>query len=230
MPTSRKYTLTLRACCHDRSTAWHGMDELTIQTSRHWSALITPARACKSFPQLNIIRTTDPDTLEVRCGQGETRDSARHRLCNAARVFAFMDATGLQPAPVKSTAFPRSDGWAQFIPHQDHLSAWFDPKRNSHLIADEPYISRLGNREHAERLEWCNRHNYHMVMPEWPGMHAPAEGTRLFLFSSNSGGLPLQPVLEALNSLPAPVTPSELKVVRLINRTQMRQRAKEQLQ
>lgn len=73
---------------------------------------------------------------------------------------------------------------------------------------DEPYGSRV-DREQESRERWCAYHGYSMVRPSWLGMYAPDIGSRFYLFSSDEKGIPLGPIVVALNALPPPVTATE---------------------
>lgn len=205
------YPLTIRASWYDQDKGLRGMEELTIRLSKPWSELIRLEQLANSHRTSRLYRGIEPDTLEFRYGRGHTQESGRRMVCEAARAFAFMDATGLRPSSGRSRAYPRNSAaryGERAIPGEDHSGVWFDPKTKAYLIVDEPYISTINaiaERGHAARQQWCEQHGYSMAMPDWPGMYNPDGGTRLFLFSSNAKGVPLGPVVAALNALPSPV-------------------------
>lgn len=93
---------------------------------------------------------------------------------------------------------------------------WYDPESKRYLIVDEPYDQRV---EHKRTLRegWCQYLRYTMAQPQWPGMYAPDLGSRMVLFSGDEKGLPLGPVVTALNALLKPVVasarPGELKAL-----------------
>jgi hypothetical protein len=92
------------------------------------------------------------------------------------------------------------------VPGEDHVCVWFDEQKR-YLIADEPY-EQAAEQRRADRANWCERYNYVSAKPSWPGMHNPHGGTRLYLLSSEDNGVPLGPIVDVLNRLPA--SPSEL--------------------
>lgn len=51
------------------------------------------------------------------------------------------------------------------------------------------------------------RHGYREMKADWLGMHNPYGGTRLFLVADSTRGVPLDPLIEVLNRLPAPPPP-----------------------
>jgi len=90
------------------------------------------------------------------------------------------------------------------VPGHDHHSIWYDRVLKRYLFADEPYEPAADSNA-VERAEWARRNGHVIAKPEWPGMYNPDGGSRLYLISDLETGIPLEPVVAALNKLPAPM-------------------------
>jgi hypothetical protein len=166
--------------------------------------LITPLQL-KNHPALAGFRKDGPDHF-VHERQQNSQPHARNYVCAAARVFHFMDATKLRPSQGYSRVFPGGD-FINAIPGHDHDSVWYDPKTRRYLFADEPYEGAAEGRK-PEREAWAKRHGFVIVKPEWAGMYAPDLGSRLYLVTDKTKGIPLSTVAASLNMLPSPIVES----------------------
>jgi hypothetical protein len=68
------------------------------------------------------------------------------------------------------------------------------------LFADEPYEPAAEGKA-AERAAWTERHGFDIVKPSWN----PDGGSRLYLIADSTKGVPLAPIVAALDRLPAPI-------------------------
>ncbi|MDO7931077.1 hypothetical protein Q6A26_19030 [Xanthomonas euvesicatoria pv. eucalypti] len=194
-----------------------GLETLTISLPKPWQEAIPRNRLAHSRYTHYFDVGSEPNMLASKRIH-DSQDRARVVVCGAARTLLFAAATGLRESSGHSRAYPRERGhwWGnsnpernhRHIPGQDHISVWFDPATKRYLIVDEPYGERA-DREQENRDRWCAYHGYSMVRPSWPGMYAPDIGSRFYLFSSDEKGIPLGPIVAALNALPPPVIATE---------------------
>ena len=194
----------LTAYWEQRENGASGRETLTIWLSSPWADLITPPRF-KNHRALDGFREEGPDHLVYERRQS-IQSHARDFVCAAARVFYFMDATKLRPSQGYSRVFPGGD-FINAIPGHDHDSVWYDPKTRRYLFADEPYEGAAEGRK-PEREAWAKRHGFVIVKPEWAGMYAPDLGSRLYLVTDKTKGIPLSTVAASLNMLPSPIVES----------------------
>ena len=200
----RGYRFFLTAYWEQRESSASGRETLTIWLSSPWTNLITPLQL-KNHPALAGFRKDGPDHF-VHERQQNSQSHARNYVCAAARVFHFMDATKLRPSQGYSRGFPGGD-FINAIPGHDHDSVWYDPKTRRYLFADEPYEGAAEGRK-PEREAWAKRHGFVIVKPEWAGMYAPDLGSRLYLVTDKTKGIPLSTVAASLNMLPSPIVES----------------------
>ena len=200
----RGYRFFLTAYWVQRESGASGRETLTIWLSSPWTNLITPLQL-KNHPALAGFRKDGPDHF-VHERQQNSQSHARNYVCAAARVFHFMDATKLRPSQGYSRVFPGGD-FINAIPGHDHDSVWYDPKTRRYLFADEPYEGAAEGRK-PEREAWAKRHGFVIVKPEWAGMYAPDLGSRLYLVTDKTKGIPLSTVAASLNMLPSPIVES----------------------
>ena len=200
----RGYRFFLTAYWEQRESSASGRETLTIWLSSPWTNLITPLQL-KNHPALAGFRKDGPDHF-VHERQQNSQSHARNYVCAAARVFHFMDATKLRPSQGYSRVFPGGD-FINAIPGHDHDSVWYDPKTRRYLFADEPYEGAAEGRK-PEREAWAKRHGFVIVKPEWAGMYAPDLGSRLYLVTDKTKGIPLSTVAASLNMLPSPIVES----------------------
>jgi len=198
------YRVFLSAYWEQRESGASGRETLTIWLSSPWTNLITPLQL-KNHPALAGFRKDGPDHF-VHERQQNSQSHARNYVCAAARVFHFMDATKLRPSQGYSRVFPGGD-FINAIPGHDHDSVWYDPKTRRYLFADEPYEGAAEGRK-PEREAWAKRHGFVIVKPEWAGMYAPDLGSRLYLVTDKTKGIPLSTVAASLNMLPSPIVES----------------------
>lgn len=181
-----------------------GRETLTIWLSSPWAGLIT-THQLQNHRALVNLRAEGPDHL-AREDLLRTQSEARRTICAAARALHFMDATKLRPSKSHSRAFPGGRS-SNTIPGCDHYSIWYDRETKRYLLADEPYEKAI-SRKVQEREDWAQRHGFIIVKPEWAGMYAPDIGSRLYLVADETKGIPLQPIADALDKLPAPIVES----------------------
>lgn len=202
---------------NDLTTGESGSETLSIKLSKPWQAILK-ARDLRLTRQLRTFVGRDSQTLAALHKQ-RSQSIARELLCSAARELTFACTTGLRPSIGTSRAYPtiRNFGFQRLIPipAQDHVSIWFDPQTQRYLIVDEPYA--LEEQKAAEeRKEWCDEHDYVAATPSWRGIHAPWIGAQIHLFSHRDNGIPLDPLIQALNALPAPVHVTPWKGISVI--------------
>jgi hypothetical protein len=173
---------------------------LTILLSSPWADLITPA-LLKNHRALAHFRAEGPDHLS-REFLVKTQSEARRAVCAAARAFQFMDATKLRPSRSFSRIYPGGDS-RNAVPGRDHFSIWYDRTTKRYLFADEPYEKSIEDKLH-EREAWARRHGFAIIKPQWCGMYAPDIGSRLYLIAHQTKGIPLEPIVAALDKLPNP--------------------------
>ncbi|TGG92477.1 hypothetical protein E4656_13465 [Natronospirillum operosum] len=181
-----------------------GRETLTIWLSDPWNDLITPTQL-QNHITLASFRTEGPDHL-VREHLQSSKSAARRSVCAAARVMYFMDATKLRPSKSRSRPFPGGRS-SNAVPGQDHYSIWYDRHTKRYLFADEPYEKAVEDRA-QEREIWAYEHGFAIVKTEWAGMYAPDIGSRLYLISDKTNGIPLDPIAAALDNLPSPIVES----------------------
>lgn len=195
------HCIFLSAYWKDREGGASGRETLTIWLSAPWGDLITPLQFQNHRALVNF-RAEGPDHL-ARTHLVRTQSEARRTVCAAARVLHFMDATKLRPSKSHSRAFPGGRS-SNAIPGRDHYSIWYDRETKRYLFVDEPYEKAVESKV-QEREDWAHRHGFAIVKPEWAGMYAPDVGSRLYLVSDETKGIPLQPITAALDKLPAPI-------------------------
>jgi hypothetical protein len=115
-----------------------------------------------------------------------------HAFC-ARSLVAFADATGLRVSGARRAVF----GWETDPTGFDHTRLWREGLgRGKHLIVTEPYEGSL-NDAYAS----CRAHgwDYHL-MPPCVGMWNPAPPicTRMLIVSPGATGIPLAPLISAL--------------------------------
>lgn len=185
----------------DRETSAKGRETMTISLSVPWGELITAAQFENHRAFVNF-RAEGPDHL-ARSALTSSQSQARRLVCATARTLHFMDATKLCPSKSYRRAYPGGRS-SNAVPGHDHDSIWYDRESKRYLFADEPYERAAGSNA-VERAEWARRHGYVIVKPEWLGMYNPDGGSRLYLISDLEKGIPLEPIVAALNKLPPPI-------------------------
>lgn len=195
------HRIFLTAYWKDREGGASGRETLTMLLSASWEELITPLQL-QNHRALVHFRSEGPDHL-ARSQLLHTQSGGRRAVCAAARALHFMDATKLRPSKSHSRAFPGGRS-SNAIPGHDHYSIWYDRETKRYLFVDEPYESAVESKA-QERLAWAKQHGFTIVKPEWAGMYAPDVGSRLYLVADEAKGIPLEPVVAALNKLPAPI-------------------------
>lgn len=193
------FLLTLSIDWRDIQPNACGTETLRIVLSRPWDALLSTAQLAHNRATANF-KADGPNSL--RRPAVSNREMARAHLCQTARTFAFMDATGLRPSSGSQRAYPAG---TTHLPGQDHQSFWYHPDSKGFVISSEPYESAMKGREH-EIASWCSRHDFAVVKPKWAGMYNPHPGdhggSRLYLFSALKHGVPLEQMMASLNRLP----------------------------
>ncbi|MBE7422030.1 MAG: DUF5623 domain-containing protein [Zoogloeaceae bacterium] len=200
------FRIFLTAYWRDGKSAAGGRETLAINLSAPWTDLLTPAEL-KSARGLGNFRPEGPDHLATRQVL-RSQNGAREAVCHAARTLQFVAATRLRPSSGYARAYPKGNADKR-VPAQDHVCIWFDEQKR-YLIADEPY-DQAAQRNRAGRDSWCMSNGYVELKPSWPGMHNPEGGTRLYLLSDKANGVPLEPIIQALDKLPPPYSASNWK-------------------
>lgn len=200
-PVKPTHRVFLTVYWKDRDTGSTGRETLSMTLTCHWADLVTAAQL-KNHPTLHAFRPEGPDHL-AREHVVTSQSGARRSICAAARGLQFMDATKLRPSKAHSRAFPGGTSM-NTIPGRDHSSVWYDPESKGYVFVDEPYEGQA--QDHAEkRTAWASKHGFDLVKAQWPGMYAPDIGSRIYLNSSLTKGVPLAKIVAALDSLPPPV-------------------------
>ena len=189
--------LFLTAYWRNRDTNESGRENLKLSLGSLWEELI-------SHPQFKInrgladFRASGPDHLEYRYSS-RSQSEARKIVCAASRNLQFMQATGLRPT-VSRKVYPRSE-YLHGMPGADHTSGWYDPITKKYLFVAEPFSA--GDIS-GEMETWAREHGQDIAISSWPGMYNPPYSS-LYLTSDLIKGIPLSPVLRALEKLPPPL-------------------------
>ena len=189
----------LTAYWREGGSGQSGRETLVIRLPRRWTDLLSSAEL-RSARGLENFSPEGSDHLSRR-QVVRSQNAARESVCHAARTLQFVAATGLRPSSGYCRAYPKGDPNNK-VPGQDHVCIWFDANKR-YLIADEPYEQAVCSK-HEMRRVWCQTNGYSEEKPSWPGMHNPFGGTRLFLVSNKEKGVPLGPIIKALEGLPTP--------------------------
>lgn len=200
---SARYQIFLTCYWKAKDSGIRGRETLTMLIDQPLTGLVTsPQRSWN--PKLGRARFSGPDHLEIST-LSDSQSRARESVCEMARTIQFMNATGLKPCR-GIRAYPKSNP-SLSIPGQDHATTWYDPNTKRYLLVDEPYqgaVHHLAN----EREVWARHHGYNVVLSSWPGMYFPDGGSRLYLIADAKKGVPVEPIVKALERLPAPIVSS----------------------
>lgn len=201
-PRAATYPMFITAYWRDPRDKTSGRETLRIELSAPWEELLKSSEL-DAARGLAGFAGRGPDHLEKR-HTIDRQERARESVCHAARTLQFVAATKLRPSRGYSRAYPKGDPYSSPLPGQDHVCVWFDQEKR-YLIADEPYGSAYDRTSDA-RKDWCKKYEYVEKQVEWTGMHYPrdVDGTRLYLVANQDKGPPLEPLVKALNQLPAP--------------------------
>jgi hypothetical protein len=200
-PQHPGHRLFLTAYWSDKESGAKGRETLTLWLETLWSELIGP-RQLSNERTLGRFRSEGPDHLVERYRVG-SQSQARRMICAAARTLQFMDATKLRPSQGHSRTLPHGTSKSS-LPGRDHSSIWYDRNSKRYLLADEPY-ERAALSYADERAAWSERHGFTIAKPSWPGMYNPDGGSRLYLVADSKKGIPLEPVVAALDQIPEPI-------------------------
>lgn len=200
-PRLPKHCVYLSVPWRDKELGTTGLEVLQVGLDAEWSELITPAQLAYDR-SLGELAVDGPDHL-ARHYLMHSQSSARRMICAAARTLHFMDATKLRPSKSHSRAFPGGRS-SNAVPGRDHYSIWYDRGSKRFLCADEPYERAAQNKAH-ERETWSATHGFRIAKPTWPGMYNPDGGSQLYLIADLQKGIPLDPVVTALQALPQPI-------------------------
>lgn len=201
-----RHPVFLTAYWRDLKAGTSGRETLTITLNAPWHDFLTPSQL-KSARGIESFTPEGPDHL-VRRNVVNSQGVAREAVCHAARTLQFVAATRLRPSSGYCRAYPNGNADSH-IPGQDHVCVWFDREKR-YLIADEPYEAAEVH-ERQDRAAWFRTHGYREMKADWLGMHNPYGGTRLFLVADSTRGVPLDPLIEVLNRLPAPHSAADWK-------------------
>lgn len=198
---AQRAVVFLTAYWRDKELSVDGRETLKLGLDSPVSELISPSHLGNSRA-LGRFRSVGPDHLERR-DSARTQSDARRTICAAARTLQFMDATKLRPSKGHSRAFPGGNP-RNAVPGSDHGSVWYEPRTKRYLFADEPY-SHIERRS-DERAAWAQQHGFQIVRPSWPGMYYPEGGSRLYLIADVEKGIPLAPLVAALDKFQEVIT------------------------
>jgi hypothetical protein len=203
-----QYDLYVTVYWHDTKTGAGGRETLRISLSQPWAELILPSQLGKSRGLAHFKRV-GPDHIVYYpvLRWDDAQSMARKAICAAARTMTFIDATKLRPTRSYRQAFP-SGNTPDGLPGRDHPSVWYDKDTKKFLYVDEPYEASVKARV-AERAAWAEKHGFSIAKPLWAGMYGNEirdGGAKLYLISDTAKGIPLSPVVNALNALPVPIT------------------------
>jgi hypothetical protein len=199
------HDLYITAYWRDRDTEASGRETLKITLLKPLDDLIRPA-------QYRLTRALEPMQREAidhvsRRAVVWTQSSARRDCCAAARMFQFMDATGLKPSKAHSRSYPKGD-YQNRIPGSDHGSAWYDPVAKQHVTIDEPYRAAAAHHV-GERKAWEEQHGWTIEKPLRGGMYNPDGGCELYMTADTSKGYSLALIVAALNVAQPPIVEAE---------------------
>ena len=177
-----------------------GRETLTVSLSAQLPDLAVPT-VLQNHRAFVHFYLEGPDHLAEKVLR-RAQSEARRSVCTAARALQFICATKLRPSSGSSRVGPAAS-WQNGIPGRDHVSTWYDPATKRYLLVDEPYDLAVAGLA-QEREAWAAKHQFVVEKPVWPGMYAPDRGSRLYLVSHATTGIPLEPLVAALNRLPTP--------------------------
>lgn len=191
----------ITASWKNRKDGSEGREILTVMLTTPWNDLIAVSQF-DYHRAFNGFRPEGPDHLARRTSV-QSQSEARRAACALARTLQFMDVTKLRPSKSHSKAYPGGRS-TNAVPGRDHYSIWYDRNTRRYLFADEPY-EKAAESLAAARTEWAQRHGFVIQKPEWTGMYNPDGGSRLYLIADAERGIPLDPIVAALNRLAAPI-------------------------
>lgn len=189
------YTVYISAFWKDKSTGTSGQELLSFKLSVNLGELVKP-EAFYAF------RNSGPDHIEYKYTE-PSQVKARETICKACRALHFMDATKLRPSTAFIKAYP-GGSYDNEIPGHDHASVWYDRKTKRYVYVDEPYDEAVKHDE-IRRTAWSRRHGQVIRKSKWRGIYYP-EMCHMFLISPLVNGVPLDPIINALDALPPPMT------------------------
>lgn len=147
-------------------------------------------------------------------------EHARYAAARIARYLQFIDATGLWPTGAFQAVYRDCKIWGDDPTRTknplrvSHDSCWFDPLSGRSLLANNPYRNEWIKRK-AEVAEWADRVGVDIAdMPEW-SLHTLDYDCRLQFISNKATGVPVEEVVRALTSGPAPIDPNTAEFISL---------------
>lgn len=195
-PSMPRFPVTISLYWSDRKTNTRGTESIQIHLSQPIDRLIRPHHL-KGY--LGGVQLQGENRV---CDQNRKDNQAHARIlaCRLARVFQFMDVTGLKPS-IGKRFYPGSD-WHNRPPGADHDQGWYDPQTKIHLLTDEPYgfsedIRRM-------RIEWCERHGFDILQSRWASIYG--YGTELYLIARRETSLDLRSLLAKLEASSPPIS------------------------
>lgn len=191
--------LYLTAYWYDTKSYQSGRETIKIELSKPLTK-ITSKSELKEAKGLGWFRVAAEDHL-VSDKLFHSLPVARSYVCMATRALRFMEATGLKPAKHTNAIYPNGD-IANKIPKCDHTTDWYVPKTGQFIMIDEPYNHI---EENAERTAWAKKHNWHLKMSIWPGIHNPYH-CNLFVATDASKNYDFQRLMSKIDAIPAPIT------------------------
>jgi len=196
----KAFRVFITAYWRDNKLSETGRETLTLWMDSPWDNFVTLSQM-RFTRGLRNFRPAGPDHLIYR-DTAISQQRARDHICAAARTLQFVEATKLRPTG-SVQAYPKGRT-SNEVPGHDHGTSWYDPISKRYLLIDEPYGRSL---EDKDRIAWAIKHNQRIELTSWTGMYYPG-GTEMFLISDLEKGIPLEPILSALEKLPLiPIVP-----------------------
>ena len=199
------YPVSISVDWRDRETRQFGSETLTVVLTAPLDSIVPIPKFSKVVGMYDWYAETPHQIYKVSIADKQER--ARQRACELAAKLQFMAATKLLPSTGNARFVPGLDKGDRVIPGLDHHSAWYDRTTRRYLLTDEPYVDSAGqSRDQSARNLWANSSGFEIIKPAWPGMYNPGGGTRIFLISNISKGIPLGGIVSALDKLPSPIS------------------------
>lgn len=184
---------------YDRESYKTGREVLEIKLSKPLLDIATKSEF-ENANGLGWFRLAAPDHL-VNDHIGDSQEKARSKICEAARVLKFMEATGLKPSRDYNAAYPNRDHNNK-LPKADHSTIWYETDTGQFILIDEPYLKPVVD---GKRAAWAKKHNWHLQASKWPGMYYPGE-SHMFVATDASTGYDFDGLMAKIDNIPHPVT------------------------
>lgn len=123
--------------------------------------------------RLSSFKYQNNNCLIYKRSPFESQDVARQYACYVARVFRFMDVTGLKPSINYNVGFPKRDerGYIENYDGFDHITHWLDPYTGINFFTTEPYPGQPVTAETEEKIYTYNSIHLIKMKKRSCGMH-----------------------------------------------------------